>query len=75
MAKITMLRFLEAATVAVDIDRDEPAAHFHFRGAQIDPTVVTIPLEQLERLHAHISERLEKEPSLFARPSARKPLS
>ncbi len=75
MAKITELRFLEAAQVAVQTDRDEQVAHLHFRGVQIDPTVVTIPLEQLERLHAHISERLEKEPALFDRPSTRKPAS
>lgn len=75
MANTTMLRFFEAGLVDVDIDPDEPVAHLHFRGAQIEPTVVTIPLEQLERLYAHISERLEKEPALFDRPSTRKPSS
>ena len=75
MSETTTLRFLEAAQVAVDIDRDEQVAHLHFRGVQIDPTVVTIPLEQLERLHAHICEQLEKQPSLFERPSRRMPPS
>lgn len=73
MAKTTILHFLEAVSVELRIDRDEGEAHLHFLGPEIAPTVVTIPLAQLERLHASILERIEQTPTLFAHRSLRKP--
>jgi hypothetical protein len=66
MSQFPNLRFEDALSVEIQTDRDTAEASFHFLTQRNGPLVVTIPLVELERLHAHIAYRLEKEPHLFA---------
>ena len=66
---ITYIRYEEAQSVQLDLLKNIDLAQFHFEVLDKQPLVMTIPMEQLRRLHADISARLAEDPLLFVRGS------